>query len=86
MHEPDLLVDYLKERVAMVDAALNEYLPAADRLPAALHESMRYSVLPVEKNPTCSGSGGLWMQLGAYVTGPSRRLRHRNDPQLLLDS
>ncbi len=86
MHEPDLLVDYLKERVAMVDAALNEYLPAADRLPAALHESMRYSVFAGGKESDLFWFWRPVMQLGAYVTGPSRRLRHRNDPQLLLDS
>jgi len=35
---------YLAERQRRVDQALDRYLPAADTLPASLHQAMRYSV------------------------------------------
>jgi geranylgeranyl diphosphate synthase type II len=35
---------YLKQRVAEVDAALDELLPAADTVPPVIHEAMRYSI------------------------------------------
>ncbi len=38
------LVAYLKDRVAMVDRALERWLPAGTLLPQSLHQAMRYSV------------------------------------------
>ncbi len=38
------LVTYLKDRVAMVDRALERWLPAGTLLPQSLHQAMRYSV------------------------------------------
>lgn len=35
---------YIAERVARIDAELDRYLPAAERLPSSLHQAMRYSV------------------------------------------
>ena len=38
------LEEYIGERVAIVDAALDSYLPGAERLPTSLHQAMRYSL------------------------------------------
>lgn len=38
------LDEYIAERVARIDAELDRYLPAGERLPASLHQAMRYSV------------------------------------------
>ena len=38
------LKDYLKDRSALVDQALDHWLPGVGVLPASLHESMRYSI------------------------------------------
>jgi geranylgeranyl diphosphate synthase, type II len=37
--------DYLREKRALVDAALERYLPSTDTLPRVIHEAMRYAVL-----------------------------------------
>ena len=34
---------YIAERVARIDAELDRYLPAGERLPTSLHQAMRYS-------------------------------------------
>jgi len=59
------LAAYLKQRIERVDAALDHYLPAADSLPARLHEAMRYSVFaggkrirPVLLLAACEAVGG----------------------------
>lgn len=56
---------YLREKAALVDEALDRYLPAADTLPGTLHQSMRYSVMaggkrirPVLMLAACSAVGG----------------------------
>jgi len=36
--------DYLKARVALVDDALNQYLPVVSETPRTIHQAMRYSV------------------------------------------
>ena len=38
------LKDYLKDRSALVDKALDRWLPAEDFLPHSLHQAMRYSI------------------------------------------
>ena len=38
------LKDYLKDRCALVDQALNHWLPGENVLPFSLHQSMRYSI------------------------------------------
>jgi geranylgeranyl diphosphate synthase type II len=38
------LKDYLKNRSALVDLALDRWLPAEDYLPQSLHQAMRYSI------------------------------------------
>lgn len=38
------LLTYLKERAALVDSALERWLPAGNLLPQSLHQAMRYSV------------------------------------------
>lgn len=59
------LDEYIAERVARIDAALDCYLPAADRLPASLHQAMRYSTLsggkrirPLLMIAACEAVGG----------------------------
>src|SRR5436853_826599 len=37
--------DYLREKRALVDAALERYLPPPDTPPSVIHEAMRYAVL-----------------------------------------
>jgi Geranylgeranyl pyrophosphate synthase len=56
---------YLKERQALVDAALNNYLPGEDMLPASLHQAMRYAVMaggkrvrPILMMAACDAVGG----------------------------
>src|SRR5260221_10163608 len=39
------LDDYLREKRALVDAALDRHLPLADTPPRVIHEAMRYAVL-----------------------------------------
>lgn len=39
------LEEYLREKRALVDAALDEHLPPADTPPAIIHEAIRYAVL-----------------------------------------
>lgn len=38
------LDDYIAERVMRLDAELDRYLPSSERLPASLHQAMRYSI------------------------------------------
>lgn len=59
------LHDYLRERAALVDAALDRYLPGEDLLPAVLHQAMRYSVFaggkrlrPILVMAACEAVGG----------------------------
>ncbi len=59
------LSHYLAERTALVDAALDRYLPQEQMLPARLHQSMRYSVFaggkrirPVLMLAACEAVGG----------------------------
>ena len=59
------LQPYLKERVSLVDSALDLYLPGADTLPVRLHEAMRYSVFaggkrirPILLLAACEAVGG----------------------------
>jgi len=59
------LKGYIEERVQWVDAALDHYLPAEDRLPVSLHQAMRYSVFaggkrirPVLMAAACEAVGG----------------------------
>lgn len=65
MPDNEQFSNYLAERVKMVDAALDGYLPIADRLPSELHASMRYSVFaggkrirPVLLLAACEAVGG----------------------------
>lgn len=59
------LATYLRERSQLIETALDLYLPSADRLPARLHEAMRYSVFaggkrirPVLMMAACEAVGG----------------------------
>ena len=59
------LQPYLKERIRLVDSALDRYLPGADTLPTRLHEAMRYSVFaggkrirPILMLAACEAVGG----------------------------
>jgi len=60
------LRSYLAERVALVDSALDRWLPGIDLLPARLHQAMRYSVFaggkrlrPVLAIAACEAVGGV---------------------------
>ncbi|MCM2265756.1 MAG: polyprenyl synthetase family protein [Desulfuromonadales bacterium] len=60
------LKEYLRERVALVDAALDRWLPEKDVLPPRLHEAMRYSVFaggkrlrPILIIAACEAVGGV---------------------------
>ncbi|NOY13604.1 MAG: polyprenyl synthetase family protein, partial [Deltaproteobacteria bacterium] len=64
------LEPYLQERIQLTESALDTYLPAADTLPASLHEAMRYSVFaggkrirPVLMMASCEALGGTAQQV-----------------------
>ena len=59
------LETYISERVTQIDSALDRYLPIAERLPASLHQAMRYSVFaggkrirPLLMIAACEAVGG----------------------------
>lgn len=59
------LEEYIGARVAQIDAELDRLLPAATRLPASLHQAMRYSVFaggkrirPLLMIAACEAVGG----------------------------
>lgn len=59
------LKSYLKERTALVDAALDRWLPAEEVLPPRLHQAMRYSIFaggkrlrPILIIAACEAVGG----------------------------
>lgn len=59
------LKTYLTEKAALVDAALDRYLPGPDTLPEKLHQAMRYSVMaggkrirPILVLASCTSAGG----------------------------
>ncbi|MFA6823967.1 MAG: polyprenyl synthetase family protein, partial [Geobacter sp.] len=56
---------YLKEKIALVDAALDQYLPTEEERPQSLHKAMRYSIFaggkrvrPVLLLAACEAVGG----------------------------
>lgn len=56
---------YLKEKIALVDAALEKYLPKEEERPQSLHQAMRYSIFaggkrvrPVLMLAACEAVGG----------------------------
>ena len=56
---------YLKEKIALVDAALEQYLPGENERPESLHKAMRYSIFaggkrvrPVLMLAACEAVGG----------------------------
>ena len=56
---------YLKDRIALVDSALERFLPAEDERPQTLHKAMRYSVFaggkrvrPILLLAACEAVGG----------------------------
>lgn len=67
-HEGKETVDlkpYLKEKIALVDAALEQYLPGEQERPQSIHQAMRYSVFaggkrvrPVLMLAACEAVGG----------------------------
>ena len=64
-HDEWHLQDYLRERIGLIEAALDKYLPAVDTLPSRLHDAMRYSVFaggkrirPVLLLAACDAVGG----------------------------
>lgn len=59
------LDEYIAERVTRIDAELDRTLPAGDRLPASLHQAMRYSIFaggkrirPLLMIAACEAVGG----------------------------
>jgi len=66
MSSPDWsLTSYLEERIRLVEAALDKFLPKVDTLPSTLHDAMRYSVFaggkrirPVLMMAACEAVGG----------------------------
>ncbi len=59
------LQPYLKERICLIDSALDRYLPGAETLPNRLHEAIRYSVFaggkrirPILMLAACEAVGG----------------------------
>ena len=59
------LKEYLGNRSALVDQAMEKYLPAGERMPQSLHQSMRYSVFaggkrlrPILMIAACEAVGG----------------------------
>jgi geranylgeranyl diphosphate synthase type II len=60
------LDEYIAERMTRIDAELDRYLPAAERLPTTLHQSMRYSIFaggkrirPLLMIAACEAVGGM---------------------------
>ena len=60
------LKTYLKEKIALVDTALEQYLPREEERPRSIHKAMRYSVFaggkrvrPVLMLAACEAVGGL---------------------------
>ena len=56
---------YLKEKIALVDAALEQYLPREEERPQSIHKAMRYSIFaggkrvrPVLMLAACEAVGG----------------------------
>lgn len=56
---------YLKEKIALVDAALEQYLPKEEERPQSIHKAMRYSIFaggkrvrPVLMLAACEAIGG----------------------------
>ena len=56
---------YLKEKIALVDAALEQYLPKEEERPQSIHKAMRYSIFaggkrvrPVLMLAACEAVGG----------------------------
>ncbi|MBT0666568.1 polyprenyl synthetase family protein [Geobacter pelophilus] len=59
------LKEYIKDRCAIIDTALDRFLPPEDELPASLHSAMRYSIFaggkrirPVLLLAACDAVGG----------------------------
>jgi len=59
------LKTYLKERIALVDQALEQYLPHEDKRPQSIHKAMRYSIFaggkrvrPILMLAACETVGG----------------------------
>lgn len=59
------LQSYLKERIQLVESALDRYLPGVETLPTTLHDAMRYSVFaggkrirPILMLAACEAVGG----------------------------
>jgi len=59
------LKPYLKEKIALVDAALEQYLPKEEERPQSIHKAMRYSIFaggkrvrPVLMLAACEAVGG----------------------------
>jgi geranylgeranyl diphosphate synthase type II len=59
------LKEYIKDRCAIIDTALDKFLPPEDELPASLHSAMRYSIFaggkrirPVLLLAACDAVGG----------------------------
>lgn len=57
---------YLKEKIALVDAALEKYLPKEEERPQSIHKAMRYSIFaggkrvrPVLMLAACEAVGGM---------------------------
>ena len=63
------LQTYLKERTALVDQALEQYLPGEDKRPQSIHKAMRYSIFaggkrvrPILMLAACETVGGTLRQ------------------------
>ncbi|MCP4037823.1 MAG: polyprenyl synthetase family protein, partial [bacterium] len=41
--------DYMRDRMPLVDSALEKWVPGADEPPAALHTAMRHLIFPSGK-------------------------------------
>jgi geranylgeranyl diphosphate synthase, type II len=60
------LKSYLKEKIALVDTALDSFLPKEEELPQSIHKAMRYSIFaggkrvrPVLMLAACEAVGGI---------------------------
>ena len=72
------LQSYLTERIKLIEAELDRYLPDSETLPASLHQSMRYSVFaggkrirPVLLLAACEAVGGTACSILVKRTVPS---------------
>jgi geranylgeranyl diphosphate synthase, type II len=79
------LQHYMAEEQALVDAALDRWVPSETTPPATLHRAIRYSLFAGGKRIRPLLCLAAARAVNAAVQGAERRLYARNDPYLFVD-